>query len=123
MKGLSVYGTTKRAIRYYSRSLARENRDGPVVIGTLNPGMVVTDLLTGDMDAMDEGERNRFVKIVNIIGERVETVAPFLVDRVLRNDRNGVRIEWLTGGKAMMKFLAAPFSKRNLFNPPGVEPI
>jgi hypothetical protein len=45
----------------------------------------------------------------------VETVAPYLVARMLENDRNGAHIEWLTTGKLMGRFLAAPFTKRDLF--------
>lgn len=43
--GLSVYGATKRAIRYLTASLAKECAGTEVLVGSLSPGMVTTDLL------------------------------------------------------------------------------
>ena len=43
--GLAVYGTTKYAVRYFTDALAKEYADSPVLIGSLSPGMVPTDLL------------------------------------------------------------------------------
>ena len=48
---------------------------------------------------------------------RVETVAPWLADRVLANTRNGVAIRWLTPFKLAGYFLLAPFRKRDVFGP------
>jgi hypothetical protein len=44
----------------------------------------------------------------------VETVTPWLVERVLTNDRAGTRIAWLTGAKVISRFLLAPFRKREI---------
>jgi NAD(P)-dependent dehydrogenase (short-subunit alcohol dehydrogenase family) len=114
MFGLSVYGTTKRGVRYFTRSLMEEQKNSPVLIGTLSPGMVVTDLLLKDVDSLDARQRQRFFKIVNILGDTVETVTPFLVRRMLENKKHGAEIEWLTKRKAAWRFMSAPFRKRNL---------
>ena len=114
MYGLSVYGTTKRGVRYFTRSLIEEQKDSPVIIGSLSPGMVVTDLLLKDIDVMDEEQKERFLKIVNILGDTVETVTPFLVRKMLENKRHGAEIEWLTKAKAARRFLSAPFRRRDL---------
>jgi NAD(P)-dependent dehydrogenase (short-subunit alcohol dehydrogenase family) len=52
--GLTVYASTKSAVRTFTRSLLREieeTGDDSVLLGTLSPGMVLTDLLIGAMEA------------------------------------------------------------------------
>jgi NAD(P)-dependent dehydrogenase (short-subunit alcohol dehydrogenase family) len=111
--GLTVYGSTKRGIRYFTRSLLGEVGDAPVQIGALSPGMVATDLL---LDAFeDPAELERFKRVFNIIGDQVETVTPWLARQVLANERQGADIRWLTRSKLLARFLSAPFSKRDLF--------
>jgi NAD(P)-dependent dehydrogenase (short-subunit alcohol dehydrogenase family) len=44
--GLTTYGTSKYAVSYFSRALAKELTDHPILIGSLRPGMVVTTFLT-----------------------------------------------------------------------------
>ncbi len=75
--------------------------------------IVVTGLLVGDDGGNMDGE---FRKIANILGDRVETVTPFLAERILAGPKNGTRINWLTGGKIFARFLTAPFRKRDLFS-------
>lgn len=114
MHGLSVYGTTKRGVRYFTRSLIAEQKDSPIIIGRLSPGMVVTDLLLKDMNTMDPEQKKRFIKVVNILGDTVETVTPFLARGVINNKKHGAKIEWLTTAKATWRFMTAPFRKRDL---------
>jgi NAD(P)-dependent dehydrogenase (short-subunit alcohol dehydrogenase family) len=111
--GLTLYGTTKRAIRYFTRGLADEAEGGPVLVGTLSPGMMVTDFLTDPMKEMKDAERMR--RVVNIIGDRPETVARFLTGKILGNRQNHAHFVWLTGAKVMGRFLTAPFRRRDLF--------
>ena len=54
-------------------------------------------------------------RIFNILSDRVETVARWLVDQMLQNRRNGRRIVWLMGLKTMGRFLSAPFVKRSVY--------
>ena len=118
VEGLALYGTTKYGLHYLDQALAVETRDTPVLVGTLSPGMVVTDLLIGQYrDRPAEWERAK--RIFNILADRVETVAPWLADRVLANTKSGARIKWLTRPKIIGRFLAAPFRKRDLFSQSG----
>lgn len=117
--GIAAYGATKRAIRYLNAALQKELKGTPVQVCTLSPGIVVTDLLVGDYDTASP-EWARAKKIFNILGDTVETVTPWLADRVLAADRPGARVAWLTTGKALRRFMAAGFSKRDLFA--GVSP-
>jgi NAD(P)-dependent dehydrogenase (short-subunit alcohol dehydrogenase family) len=112
---LSVYGSTKRAVRYLTHSLVKEMKDTPVLVGTLSPGMVVTDLLMEPYKDNAEGLA-RAKRIFNILADRVETVAPFLVEKVLANNKTGAKIAWLTNQKIFTRFLMARFNKRNVFD-------
>ncbi len=114
--GLSVYGTTKSGLRYFTRALARELRGTPVAVSAISPGMVVTDLLLGELGKDQERfEKGRW--IFNILADRVETVTPWLATRMLANRKSGARIAWLTTGKILLRFLLSPFSKRELIPP------
>jgi NAD(P)-dependent dehydrogenase (short-subunit alcohol dehydrogenase family) len=113
--GLTTYGTTKRALRYFTRSLEREYRGSAVRIGTLSPGIVATDMLSTETDGLAQPELDKTRRIYNILGDRVDTVAPWLATQVLANSRHGARISWLTPWKAASRFATAKFRPRNIF--------
>ena len=114
IEGLILYGTTKYAMRYLTKGLVKELKDSPIIIGSLSPGMVLTDLLTGEYDKQSP-EWDKAKIIFNILADRVETVTPWLVSRILDNTKNGAQIRWLTTPKIIWRFLSSPFLKRNLF--------
>ena len=109
-----LYGTTKYALTYLTDGLARELKDSPVKIGALSPGMVITDLLMGDYEE-GSAEWKHAKKIFNILADRVETVTPWLVDKMLSNQKNGVWVRWLTTPKIIWRFMSAPILKRDPF--------
>ena len=111
-----VYGTSKSAVAYFTRAAIRETAGGPVRIGSLSPGMVVTDLLMGAM-AVNPEELEHSRRVFNILADRVETVAPFLAVKVLASTRHGEAIRWLTGPKAFACFASAPFKKWDVLSP------
>lgn len=113
--GLSPYGMSKYGLQYLSDSLAIEMENTGVKIGTLRPGMVITELLTAELDEKPEDEK-RLRQVFNILADRVETVTPFLVDKMLANEKNGTAIKWLTTPKIIWRFLTASFSKRNVLD-------
>jgi short-subunit dehydrogenase len=111
--GMAVYGASKRAVTYFTQALLKDTKGTPVQVGLLSPGIVLTELLTGDYESDPEG----FAKakmVFNFLGVRVETVTPWLVDRVLSTDRTGAHVQWLTKRKAFARFATA-FRKRDLF--------
>ena len=113
--GLSLYGTTKSALRFLSRSLTKETQGTAVKVSTLSPGIVITELLTDPFKNDPEGlERAKWV--FNALGDKVETVTPWLVERVLNNDKSGAVINYLTTGKIIARFATAPFRRRDLFS-------
>lgn len=113
-KGLSAYSTSKRADNYLYNALVKELADTPIIVGSLSPGMVVTGLME-EQRQMGAEEWERTKRIFNILGEKVETVTPWLADHVLTNQKSGSSISWLTRPKAFWRFLMAPFNKRDLF--------
>jgi NAD(P)-dependent dehydrogenase (short-subunit alcohol dehydrogenase family) len=112
--GMTYYGVTKRGLSYFTDCLADEVKGTPIIAAGLSPGMVMTDLIYDQYrDKPDEIERVR--KIFNILADRVENVAPWLADKILSNQKSGIRISYLTRGKILGRFLSAPFSKRDVF--------
>ncbi|WP_104106292.1 SDR family NAD(P)-dependent oxidoreductase [Nocardioides sp. 616] len=112
--GMAVYGSSKRAVQYLTQALVRQTKGSQVKVGFLSPGIVATELLVGDY-AEDPAGFDKVKKIFNILGDRVETVTPWLADRVLSADKHGVRVAWLTRGKAARRFMTAGFTKRDIF--------
>jgi NAD(P)-dependent dehydrogenase (short-subunit alcohol dehydrogenase family) len=51
--GMALYGSSKSALRYFTRSVAGEVRSTGVQVCTLSPGIVVTELLTSVYAAGD----------------------------------------------------------------------
>ena len=72
---------------------------------------VVKDRL-GQEISLSEKTKNFY----NIMGDYPDTVAEFMVGEMLKNPANNAHINWLTGKKVMMRFITAPFKKRNFFN-------
>lgn len=119
MLGLSMYGTSKRAITYFTQALAKESaqKNTGVIIGRLSPGIMITDFITnalGDKGKIELPERTK--KVYNILGDYPDVVAAFLVEEMLKNTKNNAHIEWLTTGKAAWRFMTSRFNKRDFFN-------
>ena len=112
--GMAAYGCTKRAVTYLNKALQKEIKDTGVQVCTLSPGIVVTDLLMGDYD-LSSAEWQKTKKILNILGDKVETVTPFLADGILKANKTGAKVAWLTNYKAFARFMTAAFNKRDLF--------
>jgi NAD(P)-dependent dehydrogenase (short-subunit alcohol dehydrogenase family) len=115
VEGLTLYGTSKRALNYLTDSLAREAAGSGVIVGAIRPGMVLTDLILKRYQGKDPSEWESARRVFNILADKVETVTPYLAERVLQNSRNGALISWLTPTKAMWRFLTAGLRKRDLF--------
>lgn len=118
MLGLSIYGTSKRAITYFTQALAKENeeRNTGIIVGRLSPGIMITDFIT---NALGNGEKieldEKTKKVYNILGDYPDVVSEFLVNGMINNTKNNAHIEWLTNGKAAWRFMTAAFNKRDFF--------
>ncbi len=116
LSGLTPYGTTKRAVRYLTESLVAELENEPVIVGTIGPGMVITDLIVNDFNNMTEEDREQAKIIFNIMGDKVETVTPYLVEKVLENTSQGAKIDWLTDEKVQERFADDEYLERDLLS-------
>ncbi len=98
-----IYGSSKRLLRYFSKGINKELKGFKEInVGTLSPGMVFTDLLLKDSSPES-------MKIINILGNSVEEVTPFLVEKMISGKKN---INWLTNRKVMYKFFISLFKKK-----------
>ena len=118
MLGLSIYGTSKRGLTYFFKALAKEveEKELPIKIGVLSPGIMITDFITHSMgnDAFELPEKTK--KVYNILGDYPDIIAKFLASKIMANDKNGVRFNWLTNRKASFRFMTSGFNKRDFFN-------
>lgn len=116
--GLSMYGTSKRAVTYFTEALAYEAEyaNTNVLIGKITPGIMITNFINtslGDGEKIELDEKTK--KVYNILGDYPETIAKFMVDKILNNKKNNVKFTWLTNRKAAWRFMTSAFNKRNFF--------
>ena len=117
--GLSIYGTSKRAVTYFTESLAYEasKLNTGVLIGKITPGIMITNFINtslGDGEKIELDEKTK--KIYNILGDYPETIANFMVDKIVNNTKNNVKFAWLTNRRAALRFMTSPFNKRDFFS-------
>lgn len=118
--GMAVYSTTKRAVKYLAGALVkerREARDDSIRIGTISPGVNVTEGLLREMRALPAAARARALKQLEFIGEHVGTTTPWIVERILASTRQGDDITWLTNSRLLGRAFSTLFGrKRNLLS-------
>ena len=82
------------------------------------------DALKGFKEAIKERQKikvdkielsDKTKKVYNILGDTPEVVGKYLVDKMISNKKNHVKINWLTNRKAFFRFLTAGFHKRDFF--------
>jgi NAD(P)-dependent dehydrogenase (short-subunit alcohol dehydrogenase family) len=113
MDNLNVYGTSKCALRYFTMGLSGEAKNHNVIVGRLSPGMMVTDFIIAPLRT-DKKRLEGMRKVINLVADKPENVAVFLVTKMIANTKNGAHIAWLTRGKMLGRVLSAPFVKRDL---------
>ena len=115
--GMAIYGSSKRGVDYFTKALASELRDTNVIVGQMNPGMIVTDMLRGGYDTTVQTPE-LVERTYNILADTPDDAAPYLVDRIIANKKNGVMINRRPRYKVIARLLAAPFMpKRQVFLP------
>lgn len=114
-EGLLTYGATKAAVTYARRAIIRELRGSNVKVSYIRPGINVTDHLLFGADALSPERWRKTKRIFNILGDRPETTTPALADGILRAQRSGTRVAWLTNRRVAWRFATAAFRRRDLF--------
>ena len=112
--GMTIYGTTKHGEKYFNEALCKEIENTEILIGALRPGMVATDLILDQYRGKPD-EWKKVKGIFNIISDRVENVAPWLAEKILSNQKNGVRFNYLPFWKVLLRMITKPFSRRDVF--------
>lgn len=113
-RGMAIYGSTKFGLAYFTRALADELEGTGVIVGSLSPGVVLTDLL---VDVYEQGEPaiwKRAKPFFKFIADPPETVAAWLADQVLANEKSGARFQWMTMAKAISRVFQPSFHRRDI---------
>lgn len=109
--GYAAYGATKRGLPQMTDSLVREidqgvegydipEKPGKVMVHTLSPGMVFTDLLLNDSTA----SLRKFP--FGVLAAQPNEVAEDVVPKILNVNKNGSSVEFLDTPKILQKFFA-----------------
>jgi short-subunit dehydrogenase len=106
VKGLSIYGATKSGLRYFNDSIFMEVENSQIIIGAIQPGMMLTEMITDQyLNRREEWEKLK--GIFSVISEKPEIVSEWLAEKLLKNTSNGVR--FIYGGT--MRMLTRLFKK------------
>lgn len=123
--GMAAYSTTKRAVKYLADALVkerREARDDSILVGTISPGVNVTEGMLREFADLKPDERAAALKQLNFIGEHVETTTPWIVGRILADTKQGNDITWLTTGRLLGRGVSMLFGgKRDVLSRYGMK--
>lgn len=108
--GMAIYGATKQAIRYFTRSVIKEVAGGPIRVGTIIPGIVVSDMLAEQYRAASPRRRDLYSAFADL----PETIAAELVPRLLTNQEHGAVISSLSPTDMVGRMLRPKCKKRGL---------
>lgn len=112
---MSIYGTSKNALTYFTKSFAKEIGGEKIQINRLNPGMVVTDFLNLAFENSTEEEKIKTKKVFNMLGSEVDEVVKFLYKGIIKSKKNNDSINYLTTIKLLSKLIKNVVSPRNYF--------
>lgn len=106
------YGASKAPFPQLLKTLLEETKGSNIGIHTLSPGIVLTDLLL-------ENTPNDAKRIFNILAEKPEIPAAFLVEKIRGINGTGKRIRYLSRWKIMKRFLIARRYRNRFFDDQG----
>lgn len=112
VKGQSIYGTTKAALYYLDQAVAAELENPHVIIGALQPGMVLTDMVMSRY-RQNPDEWKKVEAILTALSTDVDKVADNLVEKILRNQKQGARLVYSSPIKMMGKMVKMMFAMRS----------
>lgn len=111
--GMTVYGASKRAVSYFTKALAKENKNSPVQIGTLSPGMVATDLLISSWQHGNAQNWNKMKWLFMFIIDPPQPVCRSLVNGMRSTKKPHPRIVWMTPWRLLLRFFQPYYWRRN----------
>jgi NAD(P)-dependent dehydrogenase (short-subunit alcohol dehydrogenase family) len=111
---MTPYCATKYALLYFTDQLAREHATTTKVrIGTLSPGMVVTDSLVASYRDGGAASWHRSRWLFNFVIDPREVVCNWLADKVLANERTRAHYVWMTPLRVVGRLLNPRYWRRN----------
>jgi len=113
-----TYGMTKASYPQLLSSLLKENKNNQIGIHLLSPGMVLTKLLLSESNL-----KPTTLKIFNILAEKSDTVAKWLVPRIRGVRGTGSYIRFLTFPGVIWRFSTAWARKNRFFDPHNYKPF
>jgi len=115
---MGVYSATKAAVHTLTRYLIKENKDQNILVGSIRPGTLISDNWLNEQKTLSREEWEKFKPIMNILCDHVEDVAPWLVEQILSNKKQGRRIAWMNNAKMMQRFFVAKVlgRRRDMFS-------
>ena len=120
--GMGVYSSTKASINILTKYLIEENKNTGITIASISPGVLITENWLNEQKKLSQDEWEKQRPMANIICDHVETVAPWIVSEIIKNDKSGVRIAWMPLRKILLRFFKAKvlMQKRDLFSRYGI---
>ena len=112
--GMLGYATTKCALQFLTSGLAAEHQDKAVIIGTVSPGLVLTEAVARELARAPSAMRSARLLRMNMIAELPLASAEWIADRTTDNKRNGARLVWLTRRRLLARRLFARFKPRDV---------
>ena len=109
---MGVYGATKRGLDGFTRALAKEVEGTGVTVGQIRPGILITEGWLREAAVAPEQVSSQR-RLLNILADHVDDVAPELVARVLASTKNGDEIAWLTTGRITKRFMTPGYAKKH----------
>lgn len=103
--GYAVYESTKVGIKHFTKSLQGEMRESLFKIGTVSPGMIMTDMLTID-------NSSNTLDILAPFASTPDTVAKYVYHQIEDLRDTGFRIEYLTFSRIIKVIFSMPFRKK-----------
>jgi NAD(P)-dependent dehydrogenase (short-subunit alcohol dehydrogenase family) len=93
------YATSKAAVTFLTRSLADELAGGPVLVGGLSPGLVITEGFLREHARTPADAVAGREAVVNLIGDHPETIGRWAAKITDTNRDHGRIFTWLTSRK------------------------
>jgi short-subunit dehydrogenase len=116
--GLTVYGTCKRGVTYFTDSLYYECLDlkTNVGVGKITPGIMITNFIDtslgdGEKFTLDENTK----RIYNMLGDYPDVIAKYVVNKIMKTKKLNPHITWLTTCRVFGKIFKHCFKKNDFF--------
>lgn len=103
--GMLGYATTKAALQFFTDGFALEARGSGVAIGSVSPGLVLTEAVAREFERLPPDTRPARARVMNRIADTPEVSASWIMDCVLANKSEHVNFVRLTRGARLARRL------------------